>query len=141
MKSEWIGALLAGAATAALAAELPPLRPTFSKDIAPIFYRHCSECHRPGQVAPMSLLTYKDVRPWAKAIKEKVVSREMPPWLADPRYGHFSNDRRLARKDIDTIVAWVDAGAPQGEERDLPPLPHFEEGWTIGKPDAVISMM
>src|SRR5499425_3001738 len=79
---------------------------TFSKDVAPIFYKSCTGCHRPGEIAPMSLLTYKDARPWAKSIREKVVGREMPPWHADPRVGEFSNDRRLSQAEIDTITAW-----------------------------------
>jgi|HubBroStandDraft_6_1064221.scaffolds.fasta_scaffold136193_1 hypothetical protein len=113
---------------------------TFAKDVAPILYEKCAECHRPGEIAPMSLLTYKDARPWARSIKDKVANRVMPPWLADPAYGHFSNDRRLSQKQIDTIVAWVDAGAPEGNQKDLPPLPRFTEGWTIGEPDAVVSL-
>jgi mono/diheme cytochrome c family protein len=113
---------------------------TFAKDVAPILYEKCAECHRPGEIAPMSLLTYKDARPWARSIKDKVANRVMPPWLADPAYGHFSNDRRLSQKQIDTIVAWVDAGAPEGDQKDLPPLPKFTEGWTIGQPDAVVSL-
>src|SRR5262250_1287686 len=84
---------------------------TFNKDVLPILYKNCAACHRPGEVAPMSLLTFKDARPWARSIKEKVVSGAMPPWHADPHYGEFANDRRLARKDIDTIVKWVDGGA------------------------------
>ena len=113
---------------------------TFAKDVAPILYEKCAECHRPGEIASMSLLTYKDARPWARSIKDKVANRVMPPWLADPAYGHFSNDRRLSQKQIDTIVAWVDAGAPEGNQKDLPPLPRFTEGWTIGEPDAVVSL-
>jgi hypothetical protein len=88
----------------------------------------------------MPLLTYKDARPWARSIKEKVQSRDMPPWLAAQEYGHFQNDRRLSQKEIDTIAAWVDQGAAEGEARDLPAAPKFAEGWTIGKPDAVIEM-
>jgi len=114
--------------------------PTWSKDVAPIFYQRCAECHRPGEAAPMALLDFKEARPWAKAIREKVLERRMPPWLADPAYGHFSNDRRLAQTELDTIVAWVDGGAPEGDQSDLPPVPHFEQGWTIGRPDAVISL-
>jgi mono/diheme cytochrome c family protein len=113
---------------------------TYAKDVAPILFRRCVECHRAGEAAPMSLITYKEVRPWAKAVREKVLERSMPPWLADAAYGHFSNDRRLSQKEIDTIVAWVDSGAPAGDDRDLPPTPKFDEGWTIGKPDAVISL-
>jgi mono/diheme cytochrome c family protein len=113
---------------------------TFTKDIAPIIYKNCAGCHRPGEIAPMSLLTYKEVRPWAKSIRERVVERSMPPWSADPKYGHWANDPRLSDKDIDTIAEWVGAGAPKGEEADLPPMPKFTDGWTIGTPDAVIQM-
>ncbi len=100
---------------------------TFTKDVAPIFFKNCAECHRPGESAPMSLLSYKEARPWAKSIREKVVSREMPPWHADPHVGEFSNDRRLSQREIDTITAWVDGGAPEGELKDLPPVPQFIE--------------
>ena len=113
---------------------------TFSKDVAPIFFKNCAECHRTGEAAPMSLLSYKEARPWAKSIKEKVVTREMPPWHADPHYGQFSNDRRLTQRDVDTIVSWVDGGAPEGNPRDLPPAPKFVDGWNIGKPDVVLTM-
>jgi hypothetical protein len=113
---------------------------TFNRDVAPIVFQNCAGCHRPGQVAPMSLLSYKEVRPWAKSIREKVVRREMPPWLADPRHGEFLNDCRLSQKDIDTIVAWADGGAKEGDPRDLPQAPKFRDGWTIGQPDVVFSM-
>src|SRR5436190_10265009 len=81
---------------------------TFNKDVLPILQKNCQSCHRPGQIAPMSLLTYENVRPWAKAMKVAVVSRKMPPWFADPEAGHFANDRSLKQSDIDTIVNWVD---------------------------------
>jgi hypothetical protein len=113
---------------------------TFTKDVAPILYTRCVECHRPGQIGPMSLVTYQEARPWAKAIRERVVDRSMPPWSADPRHGRFANDPSLSRKEIDTIVAWVSAGAPKGDDKDLPPAPKFGEGWSIGKPDVVLSM-
>ena len=113
---------------------------TFSKDVAPILYKSCAECHRPGEIAPMSLLTYKEVRPWAKSIRERVVERSMPPWSADPKYGHWANDPRLSEKEINTIVEWVNAGAPKGDDKDLPPVPKFPEGWTIGTPDVVLEM-
>ena len=113
---------------------------TFSKDVAPIFYKHCADCHRPNDMAPMSLLTYKDARAWARSIKEKVVTRQMPPWHADPQYGHFSNDRKLSQQDIDTIVAWVDQGAKEGNAKDLPPQPSFPADWKIEKPDVILSM-
>ena len=135
-----IAAGFCGMAAQSLSSSESAARVTFTKDVAPILYKRCVECHREGEVAPMSLLTYQEVRPWAKAIREKVIERAMPPWLADPRYGHFENDRRLSAKEIDTIAAWVNAGAPKGDDRDLPPMPHYETGWVIGKPDAVISL-
>ncbi|HEX4947526.1 MAG TPA: cytochrome c [Blastocatellia bacterium] len=113
---------------------------TFSKDVAPIFNAKCAQCHRPGEPTPFSTLTYKDVRPWAKSIKEKVFSREMPPWHADPHVGQFSNDRRLSEAEIKTIVAWVDGGAVEGNAKDLPPAPKFAEGWNIPTPDVVLQM-
>jgi hypothetical protein len=122
------------------AADVSQKTVTFTKDVAPILQRSCMNCHRPGQIAPMSLLTYNDVRPWAKSIRDVVMERRMPPWLADPRHGEFSNDRRLSQKEVDTLVAWVDGGTKQGDLRDLPPNPTFPEGWTIGQPDLVLSM-
>jgi hypothetical protein len=115
---------------------------TFNKDVAPIFYKSCAECHRPNDIAPMSLLSYKEARPWARSIKEKVLSRQMPPWSPDPKYGQFSNDHRLPQKEIDTIVAWVDGGAKEGSAKDLAPVPEslLSGGWQIGKPDVVLSM-
>ena len=113
---------------------------TYARDVAPIFHKNCAECHRPGEAAPFSTLTYKDVRPWAKSIKEKVARREMPPWHADPHVQQFKNDRRLSQAEIDTIAAWVDGGAKEGDPKDLPPPPKFEAGWNIGKPDLVIRM-
>ena len=116
--------------------------PTFSKDVAPIVFNHCASCHRTGEVAPMTLTSFEDVRPWAKVIKNKVVSREMPPWGADPAHSlKMRNDRSLSPAQIDTIVAWVDGGAPKGSDADLPPLPKFAEGWTFGRePDAILEM-
>jgi hypothetical protein len=114
--------------------------PTFNRDVASILHKRCAECHRAGEVAPMPLITYDESRPWAKAIKERVVSRAMPPWLADPRYGHFENDRRLSEAEIKTIAAWVDAGAPRGDAADRVEPPKFEPGWVLGRPDAVIAM-
>src|SRR5450755_888634 len=87
---------------------------TFNKDVAPIFYDRCVNCHREGNVAPMSLLTYKDTRPWVKSIREKVAAKTMPPWTADPHYGKFLNDRALTAQQIDTIVKWADSGAKEG---------------------------
>lgn len=113
---------------------------TFSKDVAPILYNNCVTCHRPGEMAPMSLLDYKSARPWAKAIEAAVVSRKMPPWFADPAYGHFQNDARLKTQDIDTIKAWVAAGSPEGDPKDLPAQPKFVTGWHLGKPDIIVDI-
>jgi hypothetical protein len=114
--------------------------PTFTKDVAPIFYKKCAGCHRPGELAPMSLLEYKTARPWAKAIRAAVLTRKMPPWFADARYGEFANDARLSEQEIDTLRAWVDDGAPEGNPRDQPTPPSFVEGWRYGKPDVVIDI-
>ena len=111
---------------------------TFSKDVAPIFYKNCAACHREGNIAPMSLLTYKEARPWARSIRESVATGRMPPWHADPRYGEFANDARLSQKEIDTIIAWVNQGAKEGDPKDLPPAPTFSDEWSIGKPDVII---
>ena len=91
---------------------------TFHKDVLPVLQRNCQSCHRPGQIGPFSMLTYKDTRPWARAMKLAVVSKAMPPWFADPRYGHFNNDRSLKQDETDTIVGWVDSGAPEGDPKD-----------------------
>ena len=114
--------------------------PTFSGEVAPIMYAKCVACHRPGEVAPMSLITYKDVRPWASSIREKVTSRVMPPWHADRQYGTFRNEQSLTQSEIDTIVKWVNAGAPEGNPSRMPALPKFPEGWQIGTPDVVLEM-
>jgi mono/diheme cytochrome c family protein len=111
---------------------------TFTKDVAPIFFKNCAECHRPGEGAPFSILSYRDVRPWAKSIREKVANKTMPPWHADPDFGEFSNNRSLTQAEIDTILAWVDGGAAEGNAKDLPPAPKFADGWNISAPDLVI---
>ena len=113
---------------------------TFTRDVAPILHARCVVCHRAGEVAPMALLTYQDARPWARAIKDKVVARQMPPWFADPAVGAFANDPRLSAEDIATISRWVDAGAPQGDPKDMPTPPRFTEGWQLGEPDMVIEL-
>ena len=112
---------------------------TFNKDVLPILEKNCQECHRAGEIAPMSLLTYSETRPWAKSIKTAVASRKMPPWFAEDGYAHFANDRRLSPADIATLVAWVDAGAPEGNAKDKPAPRQFEEGWNI-KPDMIVEM-
>ena len=114
--------------------------PTFSKDVAPILQQNCQSCHRPGEPTPFSLMSYKEARPWAAAIKEAVQVRKMPPWFADPHFGKFANDRTMAQKDIDTIVAWANAGAPEGNPKDLPKPVSFTPGWIIGKPDLAVTM-
>jgi hypothetical protein len=113
---------------------------TYTKDVAPILFKHCAECHRPTMFAPMSLMTFEETRPWARSIKQRVVRREMPPWTADAPHGMFKNDPRLPQADIDTIAAWVDAGAPRGSNQDMPAAPTFAADWTIGRPDAVFTM-
>ena len=114
--------------------------PTFYKDVLPLVQEHCQTCHRPGQIGPFSLLDYQSARPWAKAIKSAVAARKMPPWLANPEYGHFNNDRSLSQAEIDTIVAWANNGAPAGDPTDAPPPVHWPEGgWTI-KPDVTVDL-
>jgi hypothetical protein len=113
---------------------------TYAKDVAPILQANCVACHRAGEVAPMSLRTYKEVRPWARSIRDKVAARIMPPWLADPHYGQFANDCRLSEDQVHTIEAWVDGGAVEGDSKDLPPQRNFIDGWNIGVPDAVVTM-
>ena len=131
--------LLAGSCLV-LSAATNPSSVTFTKDVAPILQANCQGCHRPGEAAPMPLLNYQQVRPWAKAIKEAVLLKKMPPWFADPHYGKFRNDRTLAQKDIDTLTAWADLGAPEGDPKDLPKPVKFVDGWNIGTPDLVFEM-
>jgi len=119
---------------------VPPSAPTFHRDVQPILEKRCQECHRPGQVAPMPFLTYPQARPWAKAIREAVLLKKMPPWFAEPGYGQFSNDRTLTRDEIDTLVRWADAGAPEGDAKQDPPLRHWNENWNIPGPDLVLEM-
>jgi peroxiredoxin len=114
--------------------------PTYSDRVAAIFANRCQNCHRPNQSAPFSLLTYDQVRKHAAMIREVVDERRMPPWHADPRYGHFANDRSLSTDERATLLAWLDRGTPLGDPKELPPPRHFDEGWTIGKPDVVFEM-
>jgi hypothetical protein len=136
----WLGITSAVTLGAPQQAAPSAAAPTFSGDVAPIMYAKCVTCHRPGEVAPMSLITYKDVRPWASSIREKVMTRVMPPWHADRQYGAFRNEQSLTPSEIDTIVKWANAGAPEGNPSRMPPLPKFPEGWQIGTPDAVFEM-
>jgi mono/diheme cytochrome c family protein len=112
---------------------------TFAKNVLPILQKNCQRCHRPGQVAPMSFLSYESTRPWAKAIRAAVLTRKMPPWTADPQFGRFLNDPTLTQSEIDTLVAWVDGGAVEGDAKDQPPPVAWAEGWNI-QPDVVVSM-
>jgi hypothetical protein len=112
---------------------------SFNRDVLPVLQKNCQSCHRPGEVAPMSFMTYQEIRPWAKAIKAAVLSKKMPPWFADPKYGHFQNDRRLSDTEVSALVGWADNGAPEGDAKDKPAPVQFMEGWNI-KPDAVFTM-
>jgi hypothetical protein len=125
---------------AALSAAPAGSIPTYAKDVAPILYQRCVECHRQGEAAPMALTTYQETRPWAKAIKQAVLQHVMPPWLADSHFGAFRNARSVPQKDVETLVAWADGGAPEGNAKDTPAIPHFETGWNIGKPDVIIDI-
>jgi hypothetical protein len=119
-----------------------PAAPTFVRDVAPILYANCVSCHRPGESAPMSLLTHETAQAWAPKIKEMVVARHMPPWFADPRFGKFRNARALTEAQIGTIAAWVDAGAPRGDG-NLPKAPAFRSGWSARmnrNPDLVLEL-
>ena len=136
-----VGALIAAVGLTLRAQPAPRAVPvTFSKDVAPILHAKCITCHRPGEVAPMALRTFDEVRPWARSIKQKVASRAMPPWFADPAHGTFANDPRLSQAQIDTIVRWVDAGAPRGNPAAEPKLPAFTDGWQLGEPDYIVTL-
>ena len=123
-----------------LSAASVPQTVTYSKDVAPILQNNCEGCHRPGEAAPMSFRNYKETRPWAAAISEAVTLKKMPPWFADPKYGHFANDRSLKQQDIDTLVAWAKTGSKEGNPKDLPKPVAFLDGWNIGKPDLQVEM-
>jgi hypothetical protein len=139
-----VAAALASVIAPAMSAQTqPPVGepvPTFSKDVAPILFANCTTCHRPGEIAPMSLLTFKDARPWARSIATQVKTGAMPPWHADPTIGEFANARRLTEAQKSTIARWADAGAPEGDSKDLPATPHYAEGWSLGEPDVILSM-
>src|SRR3954462_9248287 len=103
--------------------------PTFTKDVAPILYKNCTSCHRPGEIAPMSLLTYEDARPYAQSIRDEGGEGHMPPWHADAPAGRFETERRLSEPDRNALFDWIDGGAPKGHPKDLPPQPHYADGW------------
>jgi hypothetical protein len=111
--------------------------PTFNKNVLPILQKNCQGCHRTGEIAPMSLISYQDARPWAKAIKAAVATKKMPPWFAE--LGHFANDPTLSEADVKTLSAWADIGAPEGNPKDAPPPIQFHDGWNI-KPDMIVEM-
>jgi hypothetical protein len=128
------------AATTSAMAATASSTPTFYKDVVPVLQNRCQECHRAGEVAPMSFMSYSEVRPWAKAIKTAVLTKKMPPWFADPHFGTFSNNRSLSQSEIDTLVAWIDGGAPEGNPKDAPKPREFTEGWQIPRPDVVFEL-
>jgi len=117
-----------------------PNSPTFYKDVLPILQSKCQGCHRPGEAAPMSFLTYEATRPFAAAIRQAVITKKMPPWGADPAHGKFSNDPTLSDAEKNTLLAWIDAKAPAGNRQDAPEPRKFVEGWNIGQPDMVVAM-
>jgi hypothetical protein len=130
-------ALAPAAILVVLAATPPRGIPVYTRDVAPILFRRCAACHRPGEFAPFSVLAYRDVSQHARSIARAVTTRSMPPWKPVPGYGHFENERRLTLKEIQTISAWAQGGAPEGDPRRLPPVPHFTQGWQLGSPDLV----
>src|SRR5215470_3941734 len=135
---------LVGSIAPCAAAQTAAPSVTFTRDVAPILQRACQNCHRPGAIAPMSLLTYQDARPWARAIKQKVTAREMPPWYIDRHIGiqRFKDDPSLTDDEIAIISKWADSGAPQGDLAEMPPQRQFGDvdKWHIGKPDLIVSL-
>ncbi len=113
---------------------------TYTNQIARLFQKNCQECHRPGEIGPFALMNYREAKGWADMIRETVGNGRMPPWYADPHYSKFANDRRLSKEDKETLLAWIDQGCPQGDDKDLPAPKQWHEGWWIGKPDVVITM-
>src|SRR5438477_11197917 len=143
----WLaGSTLLSIFTATALAQQPAAKAdvTFTKDVAPILQRSCMNCHRAGSIGPMALTSYEDARPWARAIRQKVSAREMPPWYIDRRVGitKFKDDPSLTDREIETIVRWVDTGAPKGNPGDMPATPDFADLglWHIGKPDMVVTI-
>ena len=131
-------------APTALSGQTSGSTPTFTKDVAPILQKSCQNCHRPGSIAPMSLLTYEDARPWVRSIKQRVEARQMPPWHVDRTVGirRFKDDPSLSDQEIATLVGWIDSGAPRGSPADMPAPKRFDDAdrWHIGKPDLIVSM-
>jgi hypothetical protein len=117
-----------------------PAPRTFYKDVLPILQERCQECHRKGEIAPMPLGTFEETRPWAKAIREAISLKRMPPWFAEPGHVKLARVRSLPQAEVDSILAWVEQGAPKGDPADAPPPRVFAEGWRIGQPDVVLAM-
>src|SRR5688572_28346451 len=146
-----LGALPVVSLVAPASATAQQSAPTFTKDIAPIFQNKCEACHRPDSIAPMSLVSFEESRPWARSIKSRVSARQMPPWHIDKTIGiqEFENDRPLTDKEIETIVKWVDAGAPKGDPKDMRPAKQWpsEQGWNFAKqfgqtePDLIVKSL
>jgi hypothetical protein len=118
----------------------PPPQVTFYRDVLPVIQSHCQVCHRPGEIAPMPFVTYEETKKWAVPIRESVRTKKMPPWFADPRFGHFSDDLSLTPQQIDTLAAWAEAGAPAGDPHDAPPPRHWTTAWNIDQPDRIVQM-
>jgi len=140
--SHWLPLAIAAVAVGGvgLTARQAPATPTYTKDVAPILFKNCTACHRPGEIAPMSLLTYADVRPRAKDIRDEVFEGHMPRWHASAPHGTFLNERGLTDDEKKTLIAWANGGAPKGDAKDMPPAPVYADGWMIGKPDVVFEM-
>ena len=132
------GLIFAAIAMAGSTANPPAI--TFYEDVLPVLQTNGKTCHRPGEAAPMSFLTYDSTGPWANAMKTAVLTKQMPPWFADPQAGKFSNDRTLSQADINILVAWADTEAAAGDVKDAPAPLNFVEGWRIGKPDLVLEV-
>src|SRR4029079_2824979 len=133
-------ALLGGAKARAEDAGKSPASPTFNRDVAPLVFKNCAACHRPGEVAPFSLLTYADVKKRAGLIKQATASRFMPPWKPLPGHGEFRDARRLSDEQIALLARWVDEGAVEGDPKDLPKAPTFPAGWHLGTPDVIVTL-
>jgi hypothetical protein len=114
--------------------------PTFYRDVLPILQKNCQSCHRPGEIGPMPLQTYEQARPWAKSIRQAVLTKKMPPWFADPHTGKYKNDRSLSQGDSAVLAAWAETGTREGNPKDAPKPVAFTDGWSIGTPDVVIEM-
>src|SRR4029079_10099457 len=135
-----VRALLTAGAVSLLARDAAAQQVTYTKDVAPILFEHCANCHRPGEIAPFSLMTYQDVRPRARDVARVTRDRLMPPWKPEPGFGDFAGAHRLTDPQIDTIQRWVEQGAVQGDLAVLPRAPAFADGWRLGRPDLVVTL-